>query len=133
MNECSYVVMYERIKGEFMSNDCCIHCDDEKVKKIRKHMPDEETLSDLSEFFKIFGDSTRIKIICVLFEGEMCVSGIVDILEMSQSSISHQLRILKNQRIVKARKEGKQVFYQLDDNHIKMIYEMGLDHLFERN
>ena len=96
-----------------MSNDCCIHCDDEKVKKIRKHMPDEETLSDLSEFFKIFGDSTRIKIICVLFEGEMCVSGIVDILEMSQSSISHQLRILKNQRIVKARKEGKQVFYHI--------------------
>lgn len=111
---------------------CCAHCDDQTVKKIRLHMPEEDTLTDLSEFFKIFGDSTRIKIICVLFEGEMCVSGIVEILEMSQSSISHQLRILKAKRIVRARKEGKQVFYSLDDDHIKKIYEMGLEHLFER-
>jgi ArsR family transcriptional regulator len=118
--------------GGKMIKNCCEYCDDEQLSAIRKHMPDEETLTDLSEFFKIFGDSTRIKIICVLFEGEMCVSGIVDILEMSQSSISHQLRILKTQRIVKAKKIGKQVFYSLDDNHIKMIYEMGLDHLFER-
>lgn len=115
-----------------MSVKCCAHCDDQMVKKIRNNMPDEIMLTDLSEFFKIFGDSTRIKIICVLFEGEMCVSGIVEILEMSQSSISHQLRILKNQRIVRPRKEGKQVFYSLDDDHIKLIYEMGLDHLFER-
>jgi ArsR family transcriptional regulator len=116
-----------------MSINCCTYCDDDQLAKIRGHMPDEETLTDLSEFFKIFGDSTRIKIICVLFEGEMCVSGIVDILEMSQSSISHQLRILKTQRIVKAKKVGKQVFYTLDDDHIKKIYEMGLDHIFERN
>ncbi len=115
-----------------MSEKCCVHCEDEQVEMIRSHMPDEDTLTDLSEFFKIFGDSTRIKIICVLFDGEMCVSGIVEILEMSQSSISHQLRILKSQRIVRAKKVGKQVFYTLDDNHIKMIYEMGLDHLFER-
>jgi ArsR family transcriptional regulator len=115
-----------------MKDNCCTYCDDEQVTRIKKHMPDEDTLTDLSEFFKIFGDSTRIKIICVLFDGEMCVSGIVEILEMSQSSISHQLRILKSQRIVKARKEGKQVFYTLDDEHIKMIYEMGLDHIFER-
>lgn len=115
-----------------MSIECCAHCDDQMVKKIKNNMPDEIMLTDLSEFFKIFGDSTRIKIICVLFEGEMCVSGIVEILEMSQSSISHQLRILKNQRIVRPRKVGKQVFYSLDDEHIKKIYEMGLDHLFER-
>lgn len=112
--------------------NCCTQCEDEQVDLIKKRMPDEVTLTDLSEFFKIFGDSTRIKIICVLFEGEMCVSGIVDILEMSQSSISHQLRILKTQRIVKAKKVGKQVFYSLDDEHIQQIYEMGLDHIFER-
>jgi len=128
MNKCSYI----NIKGVAMNEKCCTHCEDEQVSLIRKHMPDEETLSDLSEFFKIFGDSTRIKIICVLFEGEMCVSGIVDILEMSQSSISHQLRILKTQRIVKAKKVGKQVFYTLDDHHIQKIFEMGLDHVFER-
>jgi len=115
-----------------MKESKCRFCDEEQVTLIKSHMPDEDTLTDLAEFFKIFGDSTRIKIICVLFEGEMCVSGIVDVLEMSQSSISHQLRILKAQRIVKARKEGKQVFYVLDDNHIKLIYEMGLEHIFER-
>lgn len=116
-----------------MDFKCCAHCSDDQIKAIKGHMPDEETLTDLSEFFKIFGDSSRIKIICVLFEGEMCVSGIVELLEMSQSSISHQLRFLKAQRIVKGRKVGKQVFYSLDDDHIKMIYEMGLDHIFERN
>jgi ArsR family transcriptional regulator len=115
-----------------MSESKCKYCDQEQVNLIKSHMPDEDTLMDLSEFFKVFGDSTRIKIICVLFEGEMCVSGIVDVLEMSQSSISHQLRFLKSQRIVKARKAGKQVFYTLDDDHIKKIYEMGLDHIFER-
>jgi ArsR family transcriptional regulator len=115
-----------------MTINCCDTHDTEENRKIKESMPNEETLSDLSEFFKMLGDSTRIKIICVLFHGEMCVGSIVELLEMSQSSISHQLRILKTHKIVKARKDGKQVFYTLDDHHIKLIYEMGLEHVFER-
>lgn len=111
---------------------CCEIHEKSEIDAIRASLPSEEELFDLSEFFKMLGDSTRIKIICVLFKGEMCVSGIVDLLEMSQSSISHQLRILKSARIVKGRKQGKQVFYSLDDDHIKLIYEMGMEHIIER-
>lgn len=112
---------------------CCDLHEVEDIKRIKNKMPSEDNLSNLAEFFKMLGDSTRIKIICVLFEGEMCVSAIVDILDMSQSSISHQLRILKTARVVKSRKEGKQVFYTLDDQHVQLIYEMGMEHVFERN
>jgi ArsR family transcriptional regulator len=112
---------------------CCESHANEEIDDIKSSMPQEDVLSDLSEFFKMLGDSTRIKIICVLFHGEMCVSGIVELLEMSQSSISHQLRILKTNRIVKSHKVGKQVFYALDDNHVKLIYEMGLEHIIERS
>lgn len=115
-----------------MAEKCCDIHEKEDIDIIKEKMLDEDTLTDLSEFFKMLGDSTRIKIICVLFEGEMCVGGIVDILEMSQSSISHQLRILKTHKIVKSKKIGKQVFYTLDDHHIQLIYEMGLEHVFER-
>ena len=111
---------------------CCDIHEKNEIEKIKESLLNEDALTDLSEFFKMLGDSTRIKIICVLFNGEMCVGGIVEILEMSQSSISHQLRILKDKRIVKAKKVGKQVFYTLDDHHIKKIYEMGLEHVFER-
>lgn len=115
-----------------MSIDKCLAHENNTIEEIIKTMPSEEVFTDLSEFFKMLGDSTRIKIICALFTGEMCVGGIVDVLEMTQSAISHQLRILKSARIVKGRKVGKQVFYALDDNHIKLIYEMGLEHVFER-
>lgn len=115
-----------------MIDKCCVTHENEDINKIKLSMPVEGTLTDLAEFFKMLGDSTRIKIICVLFHGEMCVSGIVELLEMSQSSISHQLRILKSNRIVKSRKDGKHIYYTLDDNHIKMIYEMGLEHIIER-
>ncbi|MBN2795900.1 MAG: winged helix-turn-helix transcriptional regulator [Clostridia bacterium] len=111
---------------------CCETHEKDEVELIRNALPSEDHLFELAEFFKMLGDSTRIKIICVLFHGEMCVGGIVDLLEMNQSAISHQLRILKQARIVKGRKEGKQVFYSLDDHHIKMIYEMGMEHVFER-
>ncbi len=110
---------------------CCIGPDDKRINELRDKMPNEEELFDLSEFFKVFGDSTRIKIICALFDGEMCVGTIANLLGMSQSSISHQLRVLKNSRLVKARKEGKQVFYSLDDAHVKDIYYMGLEHIKE--
>lgn len=116
-----------------MATLCCdLHAKDD-VKAIKKALPSETQLSDLSEFFKMLGDSTRIKIICVLFHGEMCVGGIVELLDMTQSAVSHQLRLLKASHIVKGSKIGKQVFYSLDDHHVKLIYEMGMEHVFERN
>jgi ArsR family transcriptional regulator len=117
--------------GGIMEKCCYLH-EVEEIKQIKDKMPSEDDLSNLAEFFKMLGDSTRIKIICVLFEGEMCVSAIVDILDMSQSAVSHQLRILKRARVVKSRKEGKLVFYTLDDDHVKLVYEMGMEHIFER-
>ena len=94
-------------------------------------MPDEEMLYDLAELFKVFGDTTRARILCALFESEMCVCDISILLGMTQSSISHQLRVLKSAKLVKNRKEGKVVYYSLDDEHIKHIFEQGLEHISE--
>lgn len=103
----------------------------EKVEKLRDEMEDEEELYDLADLFKVFGDSTRIKILLVLYEGEMCVYDIANTLGMSQSSISHQLRVLKQNRLVKFRKEGKVVFYSLADEHVFTIINQGLEHIQE--
>ena len=94
-------------------------------------MPGEEELYDLAELFRIFGDSTRIRILYALFEAEMCVCDIAQLLGMTQSAISHQLRSLKNARLVKARREGKTVFYALADDHVKTIIGQGMDHILE--
>ena len=94
-------------------------------------MLEEELLYDLAELYKIFGDSTRIRILYALFEKEMCVNDIAEELSMTMSAISHQLRILKQARLVKYRKEGKAVFYALSDDHVKSIIEMGLEHISE--
>lgn len=94
-------------------------------------MPDEEILYDLAELFKIFGDTTRIKILCALFESEMCVCDIAELLNMTQSAISHQLRVLKSAKLVKNRKAGKVVFYSLADEHVKRIFDQGLSHILE--
>ncbi|HOE56875.1 MAG TPA: metalloregulator ArsR/SmtB family transcription factor, partial [Bacillota bacterium] len=83
------------------------------------------------ELFKVFGDTTRIKILCALFESEMCVCDIAALLNMNQSAISHQLRVLKQARLVKYRKEGKVVYYSLDDEHVKQVFEVGLMHVNE--
>ena len=96
-----------------------------------KTMPEEEILYDLAELFKIFGDSTRIKILYVLFESEMCVFDISQLLNMSMSAISHQLRILKQAQLVKFRREGKTVFYSLADDHVRTILGNGMDHICE--
>ena len=113
--------------------ECCdfIHAHEEIVEKVRQELPDEDTLYDLSELFRIFGDSTRIRILYVLFEAEMCVCDIAALLGMTQSAISHQLRALKNARLVKARREGKTVFYSLADDHVKTIIDQGLEHVAE--
>ena len=103
----------------------------EVVENVKNKLPKEETLYDLAEFFKVFGDSTRIKIICSLFESEMCVCDLSVLLNISQSAISHQLRVLKSARLVKFRRAGKVIYYSLDDEHIKQIFDAGLHHITE--
>ncbi len=101
----------------------------EVIDKIK--LPCDEHFFDLAEFFSVIGDSTRIKILYLLFEGEMCVCDISEKLSMSMSAISHQLRVLKNSRLVKYRKVGKSVLYSLDDDHVKTIINMGVEHISE--
>jgi len=110
--------------------DCDIIHDD-IISRVREQTPPEETLYDLAELFKVFGDSTRVRILSALFVSEMCVCDIAKLLGMTQSAISHQLRILKQARLVKNRKDGKTVYYSLDDEHIKNIFDQGLEHLRE--
>lgn len=117
-------------KANIESCSCTI-IHEEVVTKARESMPEEETLYDLAELFKVFGDTTRIKILCSLFESEMCVCDIAALLSMNQSAISHQLRVLKQARLVKYRKEGKVVYYSLDDEHVKQIFDQGLVHINE--
>lgn len=113
--------------------ECCefMHAHDEIVEKVKKEMPSEDTLYDLTELFRIFGDSTRIRILYVLFESEMCVCDIAALLGMTQSAISHQLRALKNARLVTSRRDGKTVFYSLADDHVKTIINQGMEHILE--
>ncbi len=101
------------------------------IDNVRRKMPEEEELYDLAELFKVFGDSTRIKIIWALFESDMCVCDIAALLNMTQSAISHQLRVLKNSRLVRYKKVGKVVYYSLNDEHIKKICELGMEHMME--
>lgn len=107
----------------------CTMIHEDVVKKVKKRMPQEEKLYDLADLFKVFGDTTRIKIMCALFEEEMCVCDIAALLGMNQSAISHQLRVLKQARLVKYRKEGKSVYYSLDDEHVKNIFDQGFNHI----
>ena len=99
--------------------------------EVHQVIPDDELLCDLADLFKIFGDSTRIRILYVLFEAEMCVCDIAALLGMTQSAISHQLKALKNARLVKSRRDGKTVFYSLADDHVKTIIDQGLEHILE--
>lgn len=117
-------------KHNFDRCDCTIIHQD-IVDHARETMPQEENLYDLAELFKVFGDTTRIKILYALFTSEMCVCDIASLLNMTQSAISHQLRVLKQARLVKYRKDGKIVYYSLDDEHIKYIFDQGLAHITE--
>ncbi len=105
--------------------------ENELVKKVKQAQPQEEYLYDLAELFKTFGDSTRIKILYALFESELCVGDIAQVLNFSQSSVSHQLRILKDAKLVKFRREGKNIYYSLDDDHVRMMISMGMEHIEE--
>lgn len=108
-----------------------MHAHEELVQKVNEIMPNEETLYDLAELYKVFGDSTRIKILYVLFEAEMCVCDIAQLLNMSMSAISHQLRVLKQAELVKFRREGKTIFYSLADDHVRAIINQGMEHILE--
>ena len=105
--------------------------DPETMEKLRNSLPDDEVLYDLAELFRIFGDTTRVKILYALFESEMCVGDIAQLLGLTQSSVSHQLRILKSNKLVKFRREGKAVFYSLDDDHVRTIIALGMEHVEE--
>ncbi len=110
--------------------DChTIH--EDTIKKVRNHMPEEETLLDLADLFKVFSDSTRVKILCALFQAEMCVCDIAVLLGMTKSSISHHLRVLRQTKLVKYRREGKIVYYSLADDHVKSIFHQGMLHIVE--
>lgn len=112
---------------------CCevheIHQD--LLEIVKKTMPDETELYDLAELFKIFGDSTRIRILFVLFEAEVCVCDLAQVLNMTQSAVSHQLKILKQNKLVKSRREGKSIFYSLADDHVRTIIAQGQEHIEE--
>lgn len=117
--------------GDKMEENTYMFVEESTLKKIDESMPPEEELQDLADFFKVFGDATRLKILYVLLCSEMCVYDIAATVGMSQSAISHQLRILKQMDLVKNRREGKTIFYSLADSHIVTILSQGLDHIEE--
>lgn len=119
-----------------MEREQAIFCDcdvihGEIVERVRPKMPEDSRLFDLADFFKVFGDSTRIRILWALEESEMCVCDLAVLLNMTKSAVSHQLRSLRQAKLVKFRKEGKNVYYSLDDHHVKEILELALQHVDE--
>ena len=117
-----------------MNQDRALCCEETEVhegtvEQVRSQLPQDEVLYDLAELFKIFGDSTRVKILYALFEAELCVCDIAQLLGLTQSAVSHQLRVLKANRLVKPRKDGKTVFYSLADDHVRKIIAQGMEHI----
>ncbi len=122
--------MSENVNEQIECCDCNeIH--EDLLKIVNDTMPEETELYDLAELFKVFGDSTRIRILFVLFEAEVCVCDLAKVLNMTQSAISHQLRILKANKLVNSRREGKSVFYSLADGHVRTIIAQGREHIEE--
>ncbi|MGI5891791.1 MAG: ArsR/SmtB family transcription factor [Bacillota bacterium] len=121
------------VKKQDLDRCDCNVIHEEIVNQVAGRMLPDEILYDLAEVFKVFGDSTRIKILWALDKSEMCVCDLAVLLNMTQSAISHQLRFLKQSRLVKNRKAGKVVFYSLDDEHVKQIFAQGLEHITEKN
>jgi ArsR family transcriptional regulator len=109
------------------------NCGAERIASVRDKMPQQETLYDLAELYKMFGDSTRVSILCVLLDGEMCVGDIAELLSMGQSAISHQLRLLRSSGLVRSRRDGKTVYYSLADSHVHDIFSLGLEHVTEKD
>ncbi len=109
----------------------CEAVNNDIVEKLKPDMPDLNVLYDLSDFFKVMGDGTRIRLLWALEEAEMCVNDLAVLLDMTKSAVSHQLKILRTAKLVRAEKRGKNVYYALNDNHVKVIFEMALEHVCE--
>lgn len=107
------------------------HVHDNLVHQIENGMPSEEMIQELADFYKVFGDVSRVKILCALFQSESCVCGLAEAIGMSQSAVSHQLRLLKQMKLVKNRREGKEIYYSLADDHIQTILNQGIAHITE--
>jgi DNA-binding transcriptional ArsR family regulator len=128
----------DRMARSYTKNDAPVErcdCDiihQDVVDQVRGKMPQEETLYNLAELFKVFGDPTRVRILWALDESEMCVCDIANLLNMTQSAISHQLRVLKRAALVKSRRDGKVVYYSLDDEHVQQILDQGMTHINEK-
>ncbi|EFH93406.1 metalloregulator ArsR/SmtB family transcription factor [Finegoldia magna] len=133
MNKYSYVHIKDVIDIDKFNDEKCevtlIH--EDNVKKAINELPDDELIVDLSDMFKIFGDQTRVKILMALESGELCVCDIAAVMNMSQSAISHQLRVLKQSNIVKTRRQGKVVYYSISDDHVKEIFDIAMVHVQE--
>ncbi|WP_392434632.1 ArsR/SmtB family transcription factor [Finegoldia magna] len=133
MNKYSYVHIKDVIDIDKFNDEKCevtlIH--EDNVKKAINELPNDELIADLSDMFKIFGDQTRVKILMALESGELCVCDIAAVMNMSQSAISHQLRVLKQSNIVKTRREGKVVYYSISDDHVKEIFDIAMVHVQE--
>ena len=133
MNKYSYVHIKDVIDIDKFNDEKCevtlIH--ENNVKKAINELPDDELIADLSDMFKIFGDQTRMKILMALESGELCVCDIAAVMNMSQSAISHQLRVLKQSNIVKTRRDGKVVYYSISDEHVKDIFDIAMIHVQE--
>ena len=133
MNKYSYVHIKDVIDIDKFNDEKCevtlIH--EDNVKKAINELPDDELIADLSDMFKIFGDQTRVKILMALESGELCVCDIAAVMNMSQSAISHQLRVLKQSNIVKTRRQGKVVYYSISVDHVKEIFDIAIVHVQE--
>ena len=117
------------VKHAQCCDEQCVHT--ELVNKVLDELPDEDALYDLAELFKVFGDSTRVRILFALLESELCVCDLSEALDMTQSAISHQLQILRTNKLVKSRREGKQIYYSLADEHVVTIIAQGLNLILE--
>ena len=130
---CNHIKEGTGERMEERKDEICEGCEvhEDLLKIVNETLPEETELYDLAELFKVFGDSTRIRILFVLFEAEVCVCDLAKVLNMTQSAISHQLRILKQNKLVKNRREGKSIFYSLADDHVRTIINQGRDHIEE--
>lgn len=134
MNKYSYVYIMKGVNDmsqhqELLCDEACLHS--ELLEQSQKNIPDDDTLITLSDLFKVLGDMTRVKILSALLKNELCVCDLSEIIGMGQSAVSHQLRVLRASKIVKYRREGKSIFYSIDDDHIRMLFEIALSHINE--
>lgn len=121
----------ESSTNDDLCQTACVH--DAEVARARSKMPDEDILAELGDFFKTFGDSTRVRIVSALISGELCVCDIAAALDMTVSAVSHQLRVLRQAKIVRTRRDGKQIYYSIEDHHVGILFTVGLEHVREEH